>query len=97
MGITESSTDNGFVKIIVGEEKTILGAHIIGPHASILVQPFVYLMHANHKCHTQDIRKRNEITYPPLGSYMPINDSMIIHPSLNELTAWAISNINWAN
>ncbi len=27
---------------------------------------------------------------PPLGTYAPIADSMVIHPSLNELTAWAI-------
>ncbi|MBU0491617.1 MAG: dihydrolipoyl dehydrogenase [Chloroflexi bacterium] len=36
---------DGFVKVIV-EEGTdrILGAHIIGPHAAILLQPLVYLM-----------------------------------------------------
>jgi hypothetical protein len=26
---------------------------------------------------------------------MPIHDSMVIHPSLNELTAWVIDKINW--
>jgi pyruvate/2-oxoglutarate dehydrogenase complex dihydrolipoamide dehydrogenase (E3) component len=42
--------DDGFVKIIVGESKKIVGVHIVGPYASILVQPFVYLMHAGHRC-----------------------------------------------
>jgi len=95
MGITDDSSDNGFVKIIVGKEKTILGAHVVGPHASILVQPFVYLMNANHKCENRQIEKIGNIACPQLGSYMPINDSMIIHPSLNELTAWVIGNIDW--
>ena len=37
--------EDGFVKVIVDEEtSTILGAHIIGPHAAILLQPLVYLM-----------------------------------------------------
>lgn len=95
MGITDQSSDNGFVKLIVGEEKTILGVHVAGPHASILVQPFVYLMNASYKCEEQEFEKCRNLVCPQLGSYMPINNSMIIHPSLNELTAWAIGNINW--
>ena len=97
MGITEDSSDNGFTKIIVGEEKTILGIHVVGPHASILVQPFVYLMNVNHKCEKQGVKKCSNIICPQLGSYMPINDSMVIHPSLNELTAWALGSIDWDN
>lgn len=95
MGITDQSSDNGFVKLIVGEEKTILGVHVAGPHASILVQPFVYLMNASYKCEEQEFEKCRNLVCPQLGSYMPINNSMIIHPSLNELTAWAIGNIDW--
>jgi dihydrolipoamide dehydrogenase len=33
------------------------------------------------------------IMCPELGSYMPIQDSMVIHPSLNELTAWVINRL----
>jgi dihydrolipoamide dehydrogenase len=95
MGIADGSPDNGFIKIVVGEERTILGAHIVGPHASILVQPFVYLMNVNHICETNRVKKYSDLTCPQLGSYMPINDSMVIHPSLNELTAWVIENIDW--
>lgn len=94
MGISEQSADNGFIKIIIGEEKTILGVHIAGPHAAILVQPFVYLMNANHVCHLTEQGSR--LICPPVGSYTPINDSMVIHPSLNELTAWVLGNIDWA-
>ncbi len=94
MGISEHSADNGFIKIIIGEKKTILGVHIAGPHAAILVQPFVYLMNANHVCHLTEQGSR--LVCPPVGSYTPINDSMVIHPSLNELTAWVLGNIDWA-
>ncbi len=39
--------EDGFVKVIVDvENQKILGAHIIGPEASILVQQIVYLMNA---------------------------------------------------
>jgi dihydrolipoamide dehydrogenase len=39
--------EDGFVKVIV-EASTykVLGASIIGPHASMLIQPLVYLMNA---------------------------------------------------
>ena len=95
LGITRNSSDNGFVKIIVGEGDTILGVHIVGPHAPILLQPFVYLMNANHKCERKRGSGNDKLIYPPLGSFTPINDSMVIHPSLNELTAWVIDNIDW--
>ena len=95
LGINRDSNDNGFVKIIVGENDTILGVHIVGPQASILLQPFVYLMNANHKCERKRMNEGNKLVYPPLGSFTPINDSMVIHPSLNELTAWVIDNIDW--
>ena len=95
MGISENSSDNGFVKIIVGEENTILGVHIVGPYAAILLQPFVYLMNANYKCKKQKTKRNSSLICPQLGSYTPINHSMVIHPSFNELTAWVLENIDW--
>lgn len=96
MGISKNSSDNGFVKIIVGQDKTILGVHIVGPHAAILLQPFVYLMNANYKCGKgQKTKRKSSLICPQLGSYTPINRSMVIHPSFNELTAWALENIDW--
>jgi dihydrolipoamide dehydrogenase len=77
MGYREEDEDNGFVKMIVGENKNILGVHIVGPQAAILVQPFVYLMNSGY-----------------IGTYEVINDSMVIHPSLSELTAWVFEKID---
>ena len=98
-GYREEDDDNGFVKMLVGQNKTFLG-FIVGPQSSVLLQPFVYLMNAGYRC-----RKKLEkttcakeieglrILCPHLGSYAPINDSMIIHPSLNELTAWVFEKL----
>jgi mycothione reductase len=102
MGYSYGDDDNGFIKIIVGEDRKILGVHIVGPNAAILVQPFVYLMNAGHKCQKDRIDPENikeiaelRIMCPKIGTYVPINDSMVIHPSLNELTAWVLDKIDW--
>jgi dihydrolipoamide dehydrogenase len=42
--------EDGFVKVVVDRETgRILGAHIIGPHAAILVQQLVYVMNAGEQ------------------------------------------------
>lgn len=50
MGYRRGTDDDGFVKILVDEERRILGVHIIAPHAAILIQPFVYLMNIDYRC-----------------------------------------------
>ena len=105
MGYTQAGEDNGFVKVIAGEDKRILGVHIVGPQAAVLVQPFVYLMNAGYACetpycmnpqdtHTLHLPQEGEACWRT-GSLRPIMDSMVIHPSLNELTAWALDHIDW--
>ena len=106
MGYKSGDPDDGFVKIVVGEDQKILGVHVVGPHAAILVQPFVYMMNAGQKCTSgnkippaklaERIRGLR-VMCPPLGTYVPISDSMVIHPSLNELTAWVIESIDWSD
>ena len=42
-----------FVKVLVGEESgRILGAHIIGPHASVLIQEIINLMYTEDRTAT---------------------------------------------
>ncbi|MGI6151705.1 MAG: dihydrolipoyl dehydrogenase family protein [Christensenellales bacterium] len=101
MGYEEDGDDNGFVKMIVGEDRKILGVHIVGPQAAVLVQPFVYLMNAGYECQKklQNLGDSKEIEVlrrlcPRVGTYEPINDSMVIHPSLNELTAWVFEDFD---
>lgn len=95
MGYRKKDVDNGFIKMIVGEDKKILGVHIVGPQAAILLQPFVYLMNEGYECKrkVEDYAEKKGIQglrmlCPQMGTYEPISNSMVIHPSLNELTAW---------
>ena len=82
MGYRDGDEDNGFVKMIVGENKKILGVHIVGPQAATLLQPFVYIMN-------------QEDPDSLAGTYEIVGDSMVIHPSLSELTAWVFEKIEW--
>jgi dihydrolipoamide dehydrogenase len=102
MGYTEGDVDDGFVKLVVDKSYRILGAHVIGPHAAVLVQPFVYLMNAGFTCELPDLSEEPEIpklarACPESGSFMPIYKSMVIHPSLNEVTGWAIGSLRPVN
>ncbi|MDD3569946.1 MAG: dihydrolipoyl dehydrogenase [Lachnospiraceae bacterium] len=100
MGYRKCDDDNGFVKMIIGEDKKILGVHIVGPQSSVLLQPFVFLMNQGYQCKksaesfgAKEIETLR-IICPNIGTYAPINNSMIIHPSLNELTAWVFEKFN---
>lgn len=100
MGYSNGADDNGFAKILVGEDKKLLGVHVVGPQAALLVQPFVYLMSAGYKCTDKKARTTDltsidalRMMCPSLDTYEPILNAMVIHPSLNELTAWAFENL----
>ncbi len=92
MGYEEGDQDDGFVKVIVDEHGTLLGIHIVGFQAAALVQPFVYLMNA-----ASMPRQHGDHTHSDIGTFEPVTRSMVIHPALSELTAWAFDNIDWMN
>ena len=86
------------MKLIVDSTYKILGAHVVGPHAAVLVQPFVYLMNSGFSCAPdEDLPLEQYPKYmracPDGGSFMPIYKSMVIHPSLNEVTGWAVGSL----
>jgi dihydrolipoamide dehydrogenase len=102
MGMESGTIDDGLVKLIVNKDYKILGAHIVGPEAALLVQPFVYLMNAGFNCgeptmESASIIPKDAMACPDAGSFMPIYKSMVIHPSLNEVTGWAIGNLRPVN
>ncbi len=102
MGYESNQDDDGFVKLIVDKSYKILGAHVIGPHAALLVQPFVYLMNSGFTCTLPEYKDDKDLpkierACPEAGSFMPIYHSMVIHPSLNEVTGWAIGNLKPVN
>jgi len=102
LGYAAGDPDDGFVKLIVDKSLRILGAHVVGSQASVLVQTFVYLMNAGYMCVPPERRGEPVIPKavrmcPEAGSIMPIFKSMIIHPSLNEVTGWAIRTLQPVN
>ena len=102
MGFEKGDDDDGFVKLIVDKSYRILGAHVVGPHAAVLVQPFVYLMNSGFSCVLPEYSEVADIpkitrACPEGGSFMPIYNSMVIHPSLNEVTGWAIGSLKPVN
>ncbi|MBD3195318.1 MAG: dihydrolipoamide dehydrogenase [Candidatus Lokiarchaeota archaeon] len=102
MGIHEGEKADGLVKLVVDQSYSILGASVIGPSAAILIQPFAYLMNSGYQCQVPeeappDVIPKSERACPEAGSFMPIYNSMIIHPSLNEVTAWSLGNLQPVN
>lgn len=102
MGFERNDVDDGFVKVIVSKDNIILGAHVVGPNAALLVQPFVYLMNTGYVCPSPRMTKGGPIKVlshpcPENGNFMPIKDSMVIHPSLNEITAWVFGSLKPVN
>lgn len=100
MGFLPGDPHDGFIKLVV-EEKTqrILGAHIIGPEASILVQPFINLMNSGEtplvpihedigSATVQKLRKEGLVRTLDPHSVISIGETMTPHPSLSEVTMW---------
>lgn len=100
MGYEPGNADDGFVKLVLDKKtKHILGAHIIGPEASILIQPFINnLMSGQHtiKPLHEDIASATakKLRDLPLTrnlvpqSVYTFSETMTPHPSLSEVTMW---------
>ena len=76
-GIAMSIKDN-FVKVIVkADDLEIIGAHIIGPNASVLIQEIINVMYTQH-----------ERTVKPILSAMHIHPSLseVVQRSVSSLT-----------
>ena len=86
MGYRKRDGDNGMVKLLLDENRRILGVNIVGFQAAVLVQPFVYLMNAGTQLHDAEA-----------GTILPLTRSQVIHPSLSELAAWSLETIDWQN
>jgi mycothione reductase len=73
--------EDGFVKVIVdGETGRILGAHVIGPHAAILVQQLVYVMNAEEQDFLPLVRAQtihpalSEVVIGAFGDLRPVGE-----------------------
>ncbi len=102
MGLDSGVGKEYFFKLVVNRDYRILGAHAIGPHAAIMVQAFVYLMNSGFNCAPEEdfvsgVLSKAANACPDAGSFMPIYKSMVIHPSLNEVSGWALGNLKPVN
>ena len=100
MGYMPGDEDDGFVKLIVdGDTQAILGMHIIGPQASILIQPYVSLMSAGQlklkPVHEEiaspavaKLRAEGYSRYLDPHSVITVGETMTPHPSLSEVAMW---------
>lgn len=112
LGYEPGDSDDGFVKLITDASYKILGVHIIGPQAAILIQPYVYLMNAGASCSRLETEMPNgqlvdgqlfdNVTRlrPGLcldaGSTAAIDQAMIIHPALSEVAGWVTGELEEA-
>lgn len=108
MGYKSGAPDDGFAKIILDRNMRVLGAHVVGPNAAILVQPFVFMMNSGIPCNELksaclasggDVESCSRLLSlcPEAGTVRPALESMVIHPSMNELTVWALDSVEWDN
>lgn len=100
LGYDPEAADDGFVKMVVDRDSgKILGVHIIGPQASVLLQPYVFLMSAGtvplHVLHpdiesetTHAYRREIMSTYLDPASVRLQDEAMVPHPALTEVAAW---------
>jgi mycothione reductase len=80
--------EDGFVKVIVERETgRILGAHVIGPHAAILLQQLVYLMNTEEQDYLPLVRAQtihpalSEAVVGAFGNLRPVGEHS--HEHLN--------------
>lgn len=101
MGYEPGDADDGFVKIIADKKtQSFLGVHIIGPKASMLIQPYINLMNCgrktikpiNEEIASETAKKLREM--PLIRHLKPnkintVKETMVPHPALTELVIWA--------
>lgn len=100
MGYNEGEAEDGFVKVIIDvRTKKILGAHIIGSEASLLIQPYATMLATGNIEHvifepeigseeTKKMRERKQSRYLDPQKITSITESVTAHPALTEVAMW---------
>jgi len=101
MGYEKGADDDGFVKLLADQNHKIIGAHIIGPYAAILIHSFLYLMNAGYTCtmHGKSDDNLSELDKSCIegGTFYPMYDTIVIHPSLSEVAGWILGKLKWVS
>lgn len=100
MGFEPGDKEDGFIKVIIDtKSKYILGVHIIGAEAGILLQPYASLLGSGrieHLVYEKDIaseetkkaRAMEYSRYLDPHKVTSITEAMTAHPALTELVMW---------
>lgn len=100
LGHERTDEKGAFAKLIVDKETDrMLGIHIIGPQASVLIQPFLSLMNAGEQILvpineeigsevTRRLRREYLTRYLSPGSLNTVRETMVPHPTLAEVPIW---------
>lgn len=100
MGFEPGDKEDGFIKVIIdAKSKYILGVHIIGAEAGILLQPYASLLGSGrieHVVYEQEIgseetkkaRATDYSRYLDPHKVTSITEAMTAHPALTELVMW---------
>ena len=106
MGYRKGDVDDGLVKVVTeAGSGRILGVHIIGAEASLLMQGYAYLMNASpHEIPVRDpelgasaacaAARTAKPELPVAASIQNILTSMTAHPALSETAAWVFQNMS---
>ena len=98
--LNKGDVHDGFIKVVVDKATNrLLGAHIVGPQASILFQPYVHLMNSGEvklvPVHeeigsdtTKELRAQGLTRYLDPQSVISIGEAMAPHPTLSEVSMW---------
>lgn len=100
MGFEPGDKEDGFIKMIIdAKTKNILGVHIVGNEASILLQPYASLLNSGNIEalvyeeeigfeETKKARKEKKSRYLDPHKVTSITEAMTAHPALTELVMW---------
>lgn len=100
MGYNAGEEDDGFVKVVIDvKTKKILGAHIIGTEASLLIQPYATMLATGDIEHvifepeigtelTMRMRTKKYSRYLDPQKVTSITESVTAHPALTEVAMW---------
>jgi len=100
LGFTSGDGMDGFVKLIVdGATNNILGVHVIGAQASLLIQPFINMLNmgtvtlkpineAIGSATAKELRKAGLTRTLDPHSVISVGETMTPHPSLAEVIMW---------
>lgn len=100
LGLEAGDVNDGFVKVVVDKATNrLLGAHVIGPQAAILFQPYVHLMNSGEvklvpiheeigSRRTRELRAKGLTRYLDPTLVTSIGEAMAPHPTLSEVSMW---------